>query len=257
MPCADSLSDCGINKKPGNMSSDQTPLSKGLLFGSVTGLFGGSFWALIVSSPPDEALIAPRWIVIGGGFLLWFFVGFLVGVFNAPRSTNEIALQAGARFSLLRRMVGTVGWFLYRLIVGYFIGMISTVVFSLIGIAPWFAVLVLIDPDKKLMDRPEVQALLGAQASSVYSSISGGIFGALLVSRRSAAVRSTLGWRVVRGSFLGFLCGILFGAALGWLPPEEKNIFVHLAASIPIGILAGILGGLWTEVRNIQDGRKD
>jgi hypothetical protein len=60
---------------------------------------------------------------------------------------------------------------------------------------------------------------------------------------------------------LGFLLGMLFGAALSGLTLEEKNgtvfLVVYLTASVPIGILAGILGGLWTDIRNIRDSRKE
>lgn len=214
-------------------------------------------WALIAFLPSDEPRLALRWIVAGGGIAFCFLAGFLVGVFSGPRHIGDKDDLPGRRYSLVARMLASVGWFLYRLLVGYFIGIIATVVFCLIGISPWFAALVLVDSDKELLDDSQVQVLLGALAGSVYSSISGGVFGALLVSRRSAAVRSTLGWRAVRGSFLGFLFGILFGGALGWLPLAEKNVIVHLAASVPIGILVGILGGLWTDIRNIRDGRDD
>lgn len=227
----------------------------GLLFGSVTGLSGGSLWALIFSIPPDEDLIGPRWTLISGGILFWFLVGFLVGVFNASKSAYEKNAFNSSRPSLVRRMMIAVGWFLYRLIVGYFIGCIATVVFCLFGITLWFTVLTLIDPDGKLLDYPGAHELLGAMPGSLFSSFSGGFFGALLVSRRSVAVRSTLGWRAVRGSFLGFLFGALFGAAHGG--PKEKDFLVYLVASVPIGILAGILGGLWTDINGIRDGRKD
>lgn len=237
------------------MSGDRSPLLNGLLFGSASGLLGGSIWTLIVSLPPDETLIAPRWILIGGGVVFCFLAGFLVGVFSGPRSTHDKDELRGQGRSLFARVLAAVGWFLYRLLVGYFIGIIATIVFCLIGITPWFAVLVLLDPDKKLLDEPEAGVLLGAVAGSVYSSFSGGVFGALLVSRRSVAVRSTLGWRAVRGSFLAFLFGILFGAALGG--PKENNLIVYFTASVPIGILAGILGGLWTDIRSIRDGRSD
>jgi hypothetical protein len=240
------------------VSGDRTPLLNGLLYGSASGVFGGTFWGLILSLPPDEALIAPRWIVVGGGIGFCFLAGFLVGVFSRQRFTGDKDELQGRGHSLVAKTLAAVGWFFYRLLVGYFIGFIATVVFCLIGIAPWFVGLFLfVDPSKKLLDRPEAQIVVGAITAGVYSGFSGGLFGALLVSRRSVAVRSTLGWRAVRGSFLGFLFGILFGGALGWLPAEEKNTIIHFAASVPIGILAGILGGLWTDIRSIPDGRND
>lgn len=232
----------------------------GLLYGAVSGLFGGSGWALLASLPSDEEPPVPRWVLVGAGVAFCFLAGFLVGVFSGPRPTRDRDELYERRDSLFAKGLAALGWFLYRLLVGYFIGFIATMVFCLIVFTPFFAVLVLfIDPERKLFDRPETQMLLGAVAGSLYASFSGGLFGALIVSRRSFAVRSTLGWRAVRGSFLGFLFGLLFGAALSGLTLEEKNgivfLVVYLAASVPIGILAGILGGLWTDIRSIRAGQ--
>jgi hypothetical protein len=240
---------------------DRTPLMNGLLYGSAAGLFGGSLWAFFTNLPPDEALIAPRWIIVTGGIGFCFLAGFLVGAFSGPPSSSDKDELHIGQASLLGRGLTAVGWLLYRLLVGYFVGLVVAVVFCLIGISPWFAILVLlIDPDKRLLDRPETQLLLGALMGGLPSSFSGGVFGALLVSRRSIAARSTLGWRAVRGSFLGFLCGILFGAAFGWWPQQQANDsdnpigpIVYFVASVPIGILSGILGGLWTDIRKMGD----
>lgn len=242
------------------MRGDRTPLLTGLLYGSASGLFGGSVWALIAFLPPDETLIAPRWAVVSGGIAFCLFAGFLVGVFSGPRTTGDKDEPPGSERSVAARALAVIGWLFYRLLVGYFIGIIATLVFCLIGITPWFVGLFLfVDPNKKLLDHLEADVVASAIKSGVFCGFSGGVFGALLVSRRSVAVRSTLGWRAVRGSFLGLLCGILFGAAVGWMPPEKMNgfVFVPLLATVLIGILAGILGGLWTDVRNSRAGRND
>jgi hypothetical protein len=222
----------------------------GIKFGLTAGLSGGFLWALITWIVPEEALIAPRWTVLSVGFLFWFFVGFLVGVSNVPRVATQPVLPVRARPSYLERMLDAVGWFCYRLVVGSFVGIIATLAFTLVGITPWFvAALFFLQPAKILFDSPEGRALECAIIASQACGCSGGIFGALLAYRRFPPSRPAVGTRAARSSFLAFLIGLPFGVSLGWLPPTDTRWFVFLIASVPIGILAGILGGVWTDVR--------
>ena len=236
------------------MSGGRTPLANGLLFGLIVGLFGGSFWALLFSVVPDEALIASRWLLIGGGLLFWFLVGFLVGVFNAPSLASKLNRRSRTRFSVVRGMLTGIGWFLYRLIVGYFVGAIATTTLSLVGFAlPFAGIRLLFDLDKVPKDSPAVDAFTSSMMASIFCGLSGGVFGALIGTRWSPFHRPAIGSRAARSSFLAFLFGVPFGASLGWLPPEtETRIFVPLIASVPIGVLSGILGGLWVDIRNLR-----
>lgn len=231
----------------------------GLLYGSASALLGGSVWALFFSLPPEETLGAPRWILIGGAFLVWFLVGFLVGVFNAPQTARETTPPTGFGYSLAQRMLAALGWFFYRLVVGYFVGVIATVLFALVGGALLFAGVSLLR-DLKTMpsESPVLAAAFSSMMTGIFCCFSGSIFGALIGTRRSGSHRPAIGPRAVRSSFVSFLFGVSFGAVLR-LPPDEEgyHIFVYIALSVPIGILAGILGGLWTDVRSIRDGRSD
>ena len=224
-------------------------------------LFGGTVWTLLVSLPPEEALIAPRWAIVGGGLLFWFLVGFLVGVFNTPRLADEIDSPAKTRNSFIQRILVAVGWFLYRFLVGYFVGTVATLVFSVVGFIPWFVVFhFVLGLDKGPSGRLVIDAVGSGMMAGIVCGISGGVFGALTGTRRSSFHRPAIGSRAVRSSFLSFLTGIPIGTAMGWLPTEESQemqVFFSIAISVPIGILAGILGGLWTDVNSIRDGRND
>lgn len=239
------------------MIGDRTPLSTGFLYGLTAALFGGSLWALLVFGMSDESSGAPRWIVLVGGILSWFLVGFLIGAFNAPRAVDE---TGKARPSLVHRILSAVGWFFYRLVVGYFVGGLTTFVLGLVCWTPWFVgIYLLLDSGKEdLFDRPVGEVLLSSMAASLYCGFSGGIFGALMTTRRYASHRPPVGSRAARSCFLSFVFGIPFGASLGWLTrPAGERLFVlvHLAASVPVGVLAGILGGLWADVRDIRADR--
>lgn len=238
------------------MRGERTPLWNGLLFGLIVGLFGGSFWALPVSVVPDEALIAPRWLLIGGGLLFWFLVGFLVGVFNAPSLASKLNPRSRTRFPVVRGMLTGIGWFLYRLIVGSFVGVIATTTLSLVGFTlPFAGIRLLFDLDKVPKDSSVADAFTTSIMASIFCGFSGGIFGALIGTRWSPFHRPSIGSRAARSSFLAFLFGVPFGASLGWLPPEaEARIVVPLIASVPIGVLSGILGGLWMDIRNSRCG---
>jgi hypothetical protein len=236
------------------MKGERTPLSNGLLYGSVSGTFGGSLWAMFFSLPTDETLTVPRWILIGGGFLFWFVAGFLLGVFNTPRSANQIAPPAKTMLFLFQRMLVAVGWFFYRLLVGYFVGAVVTtialIVFSLI----FAAARLFLDLEKIPFDSPVPAAAAGSAMTGILCGFNGAIFGALIGTRRSSSSRPAIGSRAARSSFVSLLLGISFGAALR-LPPDKEGMhfFVYLAVSIPISILAGILGGLWTDIRRVRD----
>lgn len=240
-----------------NASGDRTPLMNGLLYGSAAGLLGGSVWAMFFSLPPEETLGAPRWILIVGAFLVWFLVGFLVGVFNAPRAARETTPPIGFGYSLAQRMLAALGWFFYRLVVGYFVGLIATVLFALVGGALWFAgarLFVELTPSES----PLFAAAFGSMMTGTFCCFSGSIFGALMGTRRSGIHRPAIGPRSVRSSFVSFLFGVSFGAALR-LPPdkEAQHLFIYIALSVPIGILAGILGGLWTDVRRTRENKNN
>lgn len=240
------------------MSGGRTPLKNGLLYGAASGLFGGSLWGVFFSLPEEETLPVPRWVFIGGGFLCWFIVGFLVGVFNAPRSADEIAPAERMLLPLLQRMLVAAGWFSYRLLVGYFVGTLTTTA-ALIVFALLFAgVRLLLDLEKIPLDSPIPAAAAGSAMTGILCGFLGAIFGALIGTRRSSSHRPAVGPRAVRGSVLSFLLGIAFGAALR-LPPDKEgaHLFVYFALSIPISVVAGILGGLWTEVRSIRNSRSD
>lgn len=242
-----------------NASGDRTPLLNGLLYGSASGLLGGSVWALFFSLPPEETLGAPRWILIGGAFLVWFFVGFLVGVFNAPQTARETTPPIRFGYSLAQRMLAALGWFFYRLIVGYFVGVIATILFALVGGALLFAgVRLFLDLKKILSESPLLAVGFSSMMTGIFCCFSGSIFGALMGTRRSGTHRPAIGPRSVRSSFVSFLFGVSFGAALR-LPPDEEgyHILVYIALSVPIGILAGILGGLWTDVRRTRENKND
>ncbi|MGH7173523.1 MAG: hypothetical protein ACRELG_24850, partial [Gemmataceae bacterium] len=201
-------------------------MSNGLLFGLTTGLFGGLFWALITSVAPDESLVASRWIVLSGGFLFWFLVGFLIGVFNAPTVTRISVPSNRVERSLIQRMLVAIAWFIYRLIVGYFVAVIATSVFSLIGLPLWFAAgYFFFGLDKAHSDSPVVHTLLSGMMASMVCGFSGGVFGALIGTRLSASYRPAIGPRAVRSSLLAFLFGIPFGTALGWLPHKETPFY--------------------------------
>ena len=175
-----------------------------------------------------------------------FFAGFLAGAYTAP---GRRASTPRSKASLLQRMADAVGWFFYRLLVGYLVGILATFAYAFLIIAPCFALAhVSLDLDKIRSENPEVISLAGGGFAAIFSSWSGGVCGALLVTRRSPSDRPPLSSRAIRSSFLGFLIGVLFGASMGWLPAETQY-FVVLAASVPIGILAGIVGGIWTELR--------
>lgn len=235
------------------MRSERTPLSNGLLFGLITGVFGGALWTLIVSVVPDEALIASRWIVVSGGFLIWFFVGFLVGAFNVPRIANETEPQRREEHSLVQRMLDAVGWLLYRLIVGWCVGVIATPLFSFVGTGIWFLIVrFLVDLRKVPSDSPLLAALAGGMMIGTFCSFLGSIFGALMVTRRSPSHRPAIGLQALRSSFLSLLLGIPFGAALRLPPDEESHLVVYFLVSVPIGVLAGILGGLWTAIGKMR-----
>jgi len=240
------------------MRGERTPLANGLLFGLVTGFFGGLFWAAIFSVPPDEALVASRWLLIVGGFLFWFFVGFLVGMFNAPRIANEMTLSGGREPSVVQRILIALGWFLYRLIVGWFVGVLATAILILTGFTLWFVgTLFFLNLKKLPSDSPEVIALASGLITGLFCCFSGAVFGALLGPRWSPSHRPSIASPAVRSSFLSFLLGLLIGASLGWLPSEEPHPLVSLVASVPISILSGILGRLWMEIHNIRRILKD
>jgi hypothetical protein len=234
------------------MRADRTPLQNGLLFGLVACLFGGSLWVLIVviSGAPEESMIAPIWVVLGGGVVFCFFAGFLAGAFNAPGSVRRTASAATAKPSLVQRLLGAVGWFGYRLLVGLFVGIIATMAFCIAGITPWFYLAPLfLHLDDLPLDSPARNAMESSAMAALFCGFSGGMFGALLVTRRSSSDRTALSSRAIRSSFLSFLFGIPFGVSLGWLPPTDTRFVVILPASVPIGILASILGGIWMDVR--------
>lgn len=237
------------------MSGERTPFSNGMLYGLATGLFGGSFWALILSLPPDEALIAPRWFLVGGGVLFWFLVGFVVGVFNSPKSANQTVPPNKSRFPLIQKMLVAIGWFLYRLLVGIFVGAIATTVALVVISLVFVGVRLFLDLENVPSDSPVIAAAAGSVMTGLFSGYSGAIFGALIGTRRFRSHRPAIGPRAVRGSFLSLLFGVCFGAALRLPPGRGTLIFVYFAVSIPIGILSGILGGIWTDVRSIRAGR--
>lgn len=239
------------------MRGERTPLSNGLLFGLITGLCGGLFWALLVSVVPDEAQLTWRWIVVSGAFLFWFFVGFLVGAFNASRTAAEGTPAGRWGHSFVQRILTLVGWFFYRLLVGWFVGTVAMAVVCLAGAALWFVLVHLLHLDVVPLSESVRILLIGSIATSVYCCFSGGVFGALFGPRWSPTRRPDLSSRAMRSSFLAFLLGLPFGASLGWVLDEESRIFVCLAATAPIGILAGILGGVWTDIRNIQRSAND
>lgn len=240
------------------MREKRTPLLNGILFGLTTALFGGLFWASIAWAVPDESLAAPRWILHCSGFLFWFLIGFPIGVFNAPKVMG-IAVPPDRRGrSLIHRMLVVVGWFFYRLIVGIFVGIIATPLFSLVWHPLWFvAARFSFGLDKAYLDIPVAEALLSGMMASIVCGFSGSVFGAVIGTRCSASPRPAIGARAVRSSFLSFLFGIPFGTAMGWLPHKETQFYFQFAASVPIGILAGILGGLWTDVRNRLSAEND
>lgn len=237
------------------MRGDRTPLSNGLLFGLTAGLFGGSLWTLLSFMVPAEERGAWSWVMWGGGFLGCFFAGFLAGVFNAPRLAGEIASSTKIRHSLVQRMLTAVGWFFYRLLVGWFVGILAMAVFSLLWSILFAGAYFLLHLDRDSIHQSNRVALLGSMAASIYGCFSGGVFGALAATRRSPSHRPAIGARAARSSFLAFLFGVLFGASVGWLPAQALHddvtpFLVWLAVSVPIGILSGILGGIWTDVRN-------
>ena len=240
------------------MRGERTPLSNGLFYGSVSGAFGGSLWALFFSLPTDETLTVPRWILIGGGFLFWFVVGFLVGAFNTPRSANRIAPPAKTMLLLFQRMLVAVGWFFYRLLVGYFVGTVLTTITLIMFSLIFAAARLFLDLEKIPFDGPVPAAAVGSALTGILCGFSGAVFGALIGTRRSSSSLPAIGSRAARSSFVSLLLGISFGAALR-LPPDKEgmHLFVYVTASIPISILAGILGGMWTDIRNIRDRRSD
>lgn len=241
------------------MRGDRTPLSNGLRYGLMAGLFGGSLWTLITLMVPEEERGTWSWVMRGVGLLGCFFAGFLVGVFNTPSRGGETTPSAQIRYSFVQRMLTAIGWFFYRLLVGWFVGILGMAVFSLVWFILFAGAYFLLHLDRNSIDHSSRVALLSSVAISVYGSFSGGLFGALATTRRSPSHRPAIGARAARSSFLAFLFGVLFGASLGWLPAQaiEDDVtpsLIWLTASMPIGILAGILGGIWTDVRCSRGG---
>ena len=235
------------------MKEGRTSSYNGLIFGLTTGFFGGSIQAFLISLP-NEPPFATRWILIFVGYAVWFLVGFLIGAFNSPRSVRDPKQSPQIKYTFVYRMLNIIGWLLYRLIVGYFIGCIATVVFAIVGISPWFGLTRLVlDQDKSWLDTPLGYAMVSGTTASIYSGVSGGVFGALVTTRRSYSHRPALGWRVVRCSFTAYLFGFIFGSSLGWMRPDQAIVYICAVTSIPIGILAGILGGIWTDLRALRD----
>ena len=234
------------------MSASRTPIRNGLLYCLVAGSAGALLWTLfyVVFGIPDDGLIAPRRILIPGGALVWCFICFLVGFFNGR------PVYPTQRMPFASAIVEKIGWFLYRLFVGAVVGLVATVLYCLLTFTAGFLIYGLATNFEKHMgNKPGELALLASVQGAQFSGFCGGVFGALLGSGRRRSGEPTVSTRAARGSLLGFLFGVQFGASMAWLDDAETLPLALLMLSVPTGILSGLLANVWTDVRQMKQAR--
>src|SRR5262245_33130685 len=110
------------------MSNSTTMLRTAVRYGLVTGLLGGGSWILtLAAADPERRFSRPWWEASGIGVLCWLLTGLLIGACSA-RAASSAALQASRQppKTWLGRVLAMGAWLLYRLLVGCFLGFLTT-----------------------------------------------------------------------------------------------------------------------------------
>jgi hypothetical protein len=234
------------------MSNIRATIRRGLYFGLVGGAVGGVLWALIgFLESPQGALTAS--IV---GTLFWLVVGFIVGLFNPPRSGREtVPGNERQRNTWGASTLRAVGRFFYRIVIGSLIGtiIIHVVLFSVIvvGVAIFGSLDQVLESMGKRLPYAWVIifSLTAIDAGGFIGALAGALLGAMPAEahgKPGISKRSALG--CIIGMGLASKDGALIGAMVAFqdLHREETSDLqtVAMAVAIMSGVIAGILGAI-------------
>jgi hypothetical protein len=208
---------------------------------------------LLLFGLAEEIYSTPFWGIVFGAAVFSLVAGLIVGAFSSPSSSHQAVAIDNSTMpsSLVIRAFRAFGRWLYRFLVGCFVGTIVTTIFSFVFFGLAYAGLA--GDFDKIHGTLAALAGLCALMGSCYGGFVGALVAALFAVNKSTRRRLRIGKWVILGSIIGLFLGAQLAAGAGIIAAavvglekmsEDKGrlvVFLQLAVGLVAGLLAGFL----------------